>query len=134
VSLSRRVASLEDGAPGPCPVCSHDPDALIRYLITWETDEDAPGESSPPCPSCGNQSTLVVDWEDERSERSQGRYKKLHGHPDDDDLPGSEGSQARYKKLRRLDDVDDDEGAAGQVPDYPPVWDEHRGEGGGPDG
>jgi hypothetical protein len=68
MSLSRRVASLEDGAPGPCPECAHDPDGVVSYVIHWETDEDAPEESSLPCHLCGNLAVEVVGWEDEKNE------------------------------------------------------------------
>lgn len=137
MSLARRVADLEDYSGGVCSECGHDPSSLVAYRIVWETDEAAPGESSLPCHHCGNVAVEVIGWEDERSERPQESYKKLHARQDDDDLAGSEGSQESYKKLRRLDDVDDDEGGAAQVPDYPPrIWDdsEARGEGGGVDG
>jgi predicted RNA-binding Zn-ribbon protein involved in translation (DUF1610 family) len=67
-NLSRRVESLENGAPGPCPECGHDDDALVTYSIVWEGDADAPEESSPPCPRCGNVAVLVLDWEDDPSE------------------------------------------------------------------
>jgi hypothetical protein len=113
-NLQRRVASLEDGAPGPCPVCSHDPDAVVTYEIVWETDTDPPTESSPPCYSCGNQSIVVVGWEDEVGSGSSFAANDLVG----DDVHTDVHTDAR-------------EGAAAQVPDYPPSWND---EGGGVDG
>jgi DNA-directed RNA polymerase subunit RPC12/RpoP len=63
-NLQRRVESLEDGAPGRCRECGHDPDATIHYVICWESDPDGPVESSPPCPRCGHRDAVRVDWED----------------------------------------------------------------------
>jgi hypothetical protein len=65
VSLAARVASLESGAAGPCGGCGHDPDAVVTYSIIWETEPDAPAQSSPACGICGNVAVLVLDWEDE---------------------------------------------------------------------
>jgi hypothetical protein len=117
--LQQRVESLEDGATGPCAVCAHDADALVAYKIVWETDEDAPSESSPPCPRCGNQSTVVVDWQDERSER----HSHEHDTEDDDDPFDDHDADPVVTPDAR-------EGAAAQVPDYPPRWNDSEARGG----
>jgi hypothetical protein len=66
VSLARRVASLEDGAPGPCPECGHDPAARARWVIRWpdEHPDEPELQTSEPCPLCGFQRDLALDWED----------------------------------------------------------------------
>lgn len=77
--LSRRVASLEDGAPGPCPECGSDSRLPVRYAVVWEDEEGAPKESSPPCPRCGNQDVFVIPWPDlpTKPPTFDGAYKEL---------------------------------------------------------
>jgi hypothetical protein len=62
----RRIEDLEDGQ-GPCPGCGSDPNAKIVYKIVWPEDEPedvAPLQSSQPCPWCGEQRVIALDWED----------------------------------------------------------------------
>jgi hypothetical protein len=82
VTLRVRLRRLEDYSGGVCHECGHDPSVTVRYRIVWEGDPDAPRESSPPCRRCGNQSTVAVDWEDERSEPHSYRGDERSSVPD----------------------------------------------------
>lgn len=91
MSLARRVANLEDYSGGVCSECGHDPDAVVTYEIHWANEPDAPVESSLPCHRCGNQSVVVVDWPDERSEKGASSAPQVSDYPPWNNEGGGEG-------------------------------------------
>lgn len=65
--LDTRLRRLERGDK-PCPECGYDGDrSNMEIEVVWE-DLDGPDTEAPEapefCPTCGDQLTYIVTWED----------------------------------------------------------------------
>jgi hypothetical protein len=66
-SIRWRLEALE-GSAAKCRTCGWPPlpgeEVEYRYVVEWRTlGEDLP-EPEPPCPNCGRERVIVVDWPD----------------------------------------------------------------------
>ncbi len=85
MSLRRRLERLE-GGDGRCPECGWPPRPdEIEYIICWP--EDPEPEPTPPCPLCGREREIVVDWDDAPTPEEQARmearmWEHARAHPE----------------------------------------------------